>query len=71
MFKVPIGGWPKDSRMKEAGVFEMETLREGLPAIALGFFTRVLQWSSEEIEAFFQGVRDELNDKRVHAWLPM
>lgn len=49
----------------------METLREGLPAIALGFFTRVLQWSPDEIEAFFKGVRDELSDKRSHAWLPM
>jgi SAM-dependent methyltransferase len=27
VLKVPIGGWPKDRRLKEAGVFELETLR--------------------------------------------
>lgn len=70
-FKLPIGGWPKDRRMKEAGVFEMETLREGLPAIGMGFFTRVLKWTPEEVQIFFAGVRNELNDKSIHVWLPM
>jgi len=70
-FKLPIGGWPKDRRLKEAGVFEMETLREGLPAIGLGFFTRVLQWRPEEVEVLFAGVRKELDDRTVHSWFPM
>ncbi|KAK4541438.1 hypothetical protein LTR36_008039 [Oleoguttula mirabilis] len=71
VFKVPIGGWPKDRKMKEAGVFEMETLREGLPAIGMGFFTRVLQWKPDEVQVFFAKVRQELDDKGIHAWLPM
>lgn len=70
-FKVPVGGWPRDRRMKEVGVFEMETLREGLPAIGLGFFTRVLGWKPDEVEEFFVGVRKELDDKTIHFWLPM
>lgn len=71
VFKVPVGGWPKNRRMKEAGVFEMETLREGLPAIGMGFFTRVLQWKPEEVEVFFAKVRKELDDRKIHVWLPM
>lgn len=71
VFKVPIGGWPRDRKLKEAGVFEMETLREGLPAIGMGFFTRVLQWQPQQVEAFFQGVRRELDDRSIHFWLPM
>ncbi|KAK4986249.1 hypothetical protein LTR50_005428 [Elasticomyces elasticus] len=71
VYKLPVGGWPKDRRMKEAGVFEMETLREGLPAIGMGFFTRVLKWTPEEVHVFFAGVRKELDDKGIHFWLPM
>ncbi|KAK5127714.1 hypothetical protein LTR08_004323 [Meristemomyces frigidus] len=71
VFKVPVGGWPKDRRMKEAGVFEMETLREGLPAIGMGFFTRVLGWKAVEVEVFFAKVREELDNRKVHMWLPM
>lgn len=71
VFKVPIGGWPRDKRLKEAGVFEMETLREGLPAIGMGFFTRVLGWSPESVDEFFKGVRGELDNKAIHFWLPM
>lgn len=71
VYKVPIGGWPKSKRMKEAGVFEMETLREGLPAIGMGFFTRVLGWRAEEVEVFFAGVRRELGNRNIHFWLPL
>ena len=71
IFKVPVGGWPKDRKLKEAGVFEMETLREGLPAIGMGFFTRVLKWKPEEVQVFFALVKGELDDKNIHFWLPM
>ncbi|CAK4031644.1 Hypothetical predicted protein [Lecanosticta acicola] len=71
VFKVPVGEWPKDRRLKEAGAFEMETLREGLPAIGMGVFTRVLQWSPDAVEDFFKGVRAELDDKTIHFWIPM
>ena len=71
MFKLPIGGWPKDRRLKEAGVFEMETLQGGLQSIGMGFFTRVLGWSVEQVEVFFVRVRKEFDDKKIHMWLPM
>ena len=44
-FKLPLGGWPKDTRLKQAGVFMMATFRDGLQAIGMGFFTRVLGWT--------------------------
>ena len=71
MFKLPIGGWPKDRRLKEAGVFEMETLQGGLQSIGMGFFTRVLGWSVEQVEVFFVSVRKEFDDKKIHMWLPL
>ena len=52
-------------------MFEMETLQGGLQSIGMGFFTRALGWSVEQVEVFFVSVRKEFDDKKIHMWLPM
>jgi SAM-dependent methyltransferase len=71
MFRVPIGAWPRDRRYKEIGAFELATLSEGLPALGLRAFTKILEWKPEEAEIFFAMVRRELDDRRIHAWMPL
>lgn len=63
----PMAGWPRDRRLKEAGMFYHMQIRDNLPGIAMGMCTRVLGWSKEKVEEVSRGVRAELDDERVHA----
>ena len=42
-------------------------LREGLQAIAMAPLTRVLGWTSQEVELLLAGVRSELDDRSIHS----
>ncbi|MCJ1383846.1 hypothetical protein MMC17_006960 [Xylographa soralifera] len=66
IFEVPWGGWPKDHRLKTIGVWHLEQLFMGLQGIAMGLFTRMHGWTSEEVEVFLVGLRRELRDKSIH-----
>ncbi|KAI9809366.1 MAG: hypothetical protein M1827_006878 [Pycnora praestabilis] len=65
--ELPLGGWPKDRALKEAGLFHHAQLRDGLQGIAMALFTRVLGWTSQEVEVLLVGVRKELDDRSIHA----
>jgi len=66
IFKLPIGPWAKDERMKEIGACNLLQLLEGLEAFTLGLFTRVLGWSPERVHAFLISVRKDVKDRKVH-----
>ena len=82
ILEVPWGGWPKDHRLKTIGVWHLgmsrsmtsmpslltstEQLFMGLQGIAMGLFTRMHGWTSEEVEVFLVGLRRELRDKSIH-----
>ncbi len=50
LIKVPIGGWPKDLRLKHLGMLWQKNLVGGLSGFSLGLFHRVLGKTVEEIE---------------------
>ncbi|KAI9821673.1 MAG: hypothetical protein M1827_002254 [Pycnora praestabilis] len=64
---VPMGGWARDPRLKEAGLFHRQQFRDGLQAICMGIFTRALGWTAGEVEVFLAGIRKELDNKSIHA----
>ena len=66
VFDLPLGAWPKDKRLKEVGAFHYVQLRGGLQAIVMALFTRVLSWSSQQVEVFLASIRSELDDKSIH-----
>lgn len=55
----------------EAGLWTNENLAPGLEGFSLGLFTRVLGWKKEEVEIFLMKVRSDMNDRKIHAYLPM
>lgn len=63
-YKWPVGAWAKGRKMKLLGKFAEEDLRDWLPSSALGFFTRALKWSREEVELFLATVRTELKETK-------
>ena len=70
-FKIPIGSWPADPKLRETGTFQLVAMLDGLSGLSLAVFTRILGWSPEELEVFLAGVRTEWKSKRVHTYWPL
>lgn len=43
----------------------------GLQAISMALLTRVLGWSTEEVEVFIAKVRADIRNQSYHAYWPM
>lgn len=69
--KLPIGIWPKDPTLKEAGKFGLVAMLNGLEGISLAIFTRFLKWQVEEVEVLLAHVRNEWKRRTVHSYWPM
>ncbi|KAF9890155.1 hypothetical protein FE257_006316 [Aspergillus nanangensis] len=66
-FKIPVGSWPKDPRLKECGSFMRVNFVEGVEAFTASLFTEVLGWTLEEVQVLNAGVRNESLRNDVHA----
>ena len=67
----PCGRWPKDARLKEIGVWCRENVLIGLEGFSLALFTRVLGWSTEEVQLFLVDVRRDMGNPNIHWYVPM
>ncbi|PKS05134.1 hypothetical protein jhhlp_008501 [Lomentospora prolificans] len=66
-FKLPVGSWPKDPKMKELGQcaeMVMEADTEGY----IIFIANVLGWSREEIQVYLAHLRREVRSGKVHGY---
>lgn len=57
--------------MIETGTWSHENLAPSLEGFSMALFTRVFGWTKEEVETFLVDVRKEVNNPRIHAYLPM
>ncbi|KAK2009648.1 S-adenosyl-L-methionine-dependent methyltransferase [Colletotrichum eremochloae] len=67
-YKWPMNTWPKDERYKTLGLWCLENFRDALEAVCMALFTRVLNWSSEEVTIFLIDVRKDLHNTSYHAY---
>ncbi|PMD64476.1 S-adenosyl-L-methionine-dependent methyltransferase [Hyaloscypha bicolor E] len=64
---MPLGIWPKDKKYKEIGAWNYLIVTEGLEALSLRLFTKVLGWNKEEVEVLCAKVRTELKtNRKIH-----
>jgi len=70
-YKIPSGPWPKDKRLREAGIYHHVGMFEGLTGLSMRVFTRLLGWSVEEMELLLMQVRAELKKRDIHKYLPL
>ncbi|EEP77397.1 hypothetical protein UREG_02246 [Uncinocarpus reesii 1704] len=68
VIKVPIGPWARDKKLKELGRFERLHMNESVEAHSMAFFTRGLNYSTEQAKVTFELVRNEFNDKSLHLY---
>ncbi|KAI9877609.1 MAG: hypothetical protein M1830_003317 [Pleopsidium flavum] len=64
---MPIGTWPADKTLKEVGAWNYLQYMEGLEGFFLALFTRVLDYTPEEVKLFMAQVRKDSKDPKIHA----
>lgn len=68
VYKLPMGPWPKDKRLKHVGLFHRHQFLQGLSGIAIGLLTRALGWERSEVELYLVFVRQAIEDRRIHGY---
>ncbi|KAH6874267.1 S-adenosyl-L-methionine-dependent methyltransferase [Thelonectria olida] len=71
VYKWPTNHWPKDKKLKELGIWNLENVMPSLEGFSMALFTRVLGWSRQEVEVFLVKVRKELKDPKIHGYWPI
>ncbi|KAL1892376.1 hypothetical protein Sste5346_007114 [Sporothrix stenoceras] len=69
-YALPINPWPRGKENKLLGHMEMTNLLEVAHGATMTIFTKALGWSVEATEVFLTKVRQDLRDRRIHAYLP-
>ncbi|KAH6999419.1 S-adenosyl-L-methionine-dependent methyltransferase [Ilyonectria destructans] len=67
-FKVPIGAWPKDQKLKEIGKYAQATLEQDIEGYVLFMANTVEGWTKEEIEVYISLLRRELRAGKMHPY---
>ncbi|EEH20462.2 hypothetical protein PABG_02721 [Paracoccidioides brasiliensis Pb03] len=70
IFKVPIGTWPRDKKLKKIGRYNRCVINGGLQGMSMKTFTGALGWTLQEMEVFNVGVRKSVEDSSIHSYLP-
>jgi len=64
----PSNSWPKDKHHKMIGFWCTQNLSDGMEAISLMPFTKILGWSVEEVQVLLAHARKELYDRKIHMY---
>jgi len=70
-FAWPIGSWPRDKKMKMLGAWGRENVLSGLQGWSMAVFTRGLGMSNVEVEMLLAEVRNDINSRNLHAYMPI
>jgi len=62
VYKVPLGTWPKDPKLKQIGMYQREHMILSVESFTLALLTRVLNWSIEETQVLMAKVKAEFRD---------
>ena len=69
IYKLPMGPWPKDKRLKEIGAVERKMILEGFEAYLLRGYTQVLGGDPNTLQVILAQARRELSDSRIHTYV--
>lgn len=70
-YKWPIGPWPRDKQLKEAGMVNLQHWTSGMEGWCMWLLTKVgapHPWSQEEVQVYVAKLRNELMKPRFHIW---
>ena len=70
-WKIPIGGWMSDKRMKHVGLFALEYLDSALEGFALQPLSEMMGWEYEKIVEIQQVLRGALRRSRLQPYFTL
>jgi hypothetical protein len=68
-YKMPIGPWPKDSILKEAGRLHYHQWTSGMEGWAMYLLTKYglpQPWTKEEVQVLMAKSRTEIQNPKIH-----
>jgi len=65
-FALPGNPWAKGQTQKMLGLMQMTNILDGIQGMTVGLFTKVLGWTTQEVEVFLVNVRKDLKDTNIH-----
>lgn len=68
---MPIGPWPKDTQLRQCGLYGLVNLLDGLHGLSVKIFTELLGYHSESLEMLLTECRRELRRRDVHSYYPV
>ncbi|KAK2685520.1 hypothetical protein QWA68_015214 [Fusarium oxysporum] len=68
-FKVPIGGWPKDEKMRKVGQFLRASIENDLEGYTMMVWHHIMNWPKDEYQVFLMNMRKAFKDKRIHGYM--
>lgn len=68
-FYWPLNTWPRGKREKLVGMWAQQNLLDGVEAMSMAILTRGLGWSQEMVQMLLVGVRNDLKNRHVHAYV--
>jgi SAM-dependent methyltransferase len=69
VYKLPMGPWPKDKRLKEIGAVERMMLLEGIEAYMLRGYTQVLGGDPKTLAIILAQAKRDLSDPKIHTYV--
>ena len=70
IFKIPLGTWPADPRLKQAGMFWQHSLVDGIGGLSRRLFNVALGWSEIETEVHYFRICLILTENPMTDWYP-
>jgi len=67
-FKMPVGPWSSDPKLKEVGRLHLYECYEGIEGWSMALLTRVMGWKVEDVHKFLDEVREAFKDRSVHSY---
>lgn len=65
---LPYSPWPRDPHLKELGKYQAVHVQQAVDSYGLRLCTQVLGWGVEPSKIFQAMVKQQLRDKRLHAY---
>lgn len=69
VFKMPIGPWPRDKRLKELGLVNAAQVTDGLEGFSMRLLCDVAGWKEDEVRVLVANVRRELKGGTIHPYV--
>ncbi len=68
---IPVNPWAKGGEQKLRGALMMRNLLEVASGISMKILGGVYQWTREEVELYLVDVRNGIQDRSAHGYVPV